>query len=45
MNRTFKCEDNITMQKSEYQSAVTRAIDANREELVDISMDIHAHPE
>ena len=33
------------MQKSEYQKAVTQTIDANREELADISMDIHAHPE
>ena len=35
----------MTMQKSEYLKPVTQAIDANREELVDISLDIHAHPE
>jgi amidohydrolase len=33
------------MQKSDYLQTVTRAIDTNREELVDISLDIHAHPE
>ena len=31
--------------KSDYLQPVTQAIDANREELVDISLDIHAHPE
>ena len=33
------------MEKSEYLQPVTQAIDANREELVDISLDIHSHPE
>ncbi|HAC18484.1 MAG TPA: hypothetical protein DCF78_07885, partial [Dehalococcoidia bacterium] len=35
----------MTMEKSEYLQPVIQAIDANREELVGISLDIHSHPE
>ena len=35
----------MTGQRSEYVAAVEGAVDAAREELVEISLDIHAHPE